>query len=365
MTLDISCSVQRGQFDLEVELELRAGAVVAVLGPNGSGKSTLLRAIAGLQPITSGMVALSGKVLDDGSAVFVRPRDRAVGVVFQDYALFPHLSVLENVAFGPRSRGCSRAEARRIASDALDQLNVADLARRRPAEVSGGQAQRVALARALATSPDVLLLDEPMAALDVETRDAVRAQLAAQLAAFEGIAVLVTHDPLDALLLADRVVVLESGRVVQDGTPADLAERPQSDYVAALMGVTLVRGTAAGTTLIIDADGGVLHLANDLGECPAMAVIRPESVTLHRLQPEGSARNVWQGTVRSLQPMHDRVRVFIDGRPPVIATVTPSALAELGLHAGAPVWVSVKAVEIRGYRRATTHHLASPHRHEG
>ena len=352
MTLDISCSVQRGQFDLEVELELRAGAVVAVLGPNGSGKSTLLRAIAGLQPITSGMVALSGKVLDDGSAVFVRPRDRAVGVVFQDYALFPHLSVLENVAFGPRSRGCSRAEARRIASDALDQLNVADLARRRPAEVSGGQAQRVALARALATSPDVLLLDEPMAALDVETRDAVRAQLAAQLAAFEGIAVLVTHDPLDALLLADRVVVLESGRVVQDGTPADLAERPQSDYVAALMGVTLVRGTAAGTTLIIDADGGVLHLANDLGECPAMAVIRPESVTLHRLQPEGSARNVWQGTVRSLQPMHDRVRVFIDGRPPVIATVTPSALAELGLHAGAPVWVSVKAVEIRGYRRA-------------
>lgn len=352
MTLDISCSVQRGQFDLEVELELRAGAVVAVLGPNGSGKSTLLRAIAGLQPITSGMVALSGKVLDDGSAVFVRPRDRAVGVVFQDYALFPHLSVLENVAFGPRSRGCSRAEARRIASDALDQLNVADLARRRPAEVSGGQAQRVALARALATSPDVLLLDEPMAALDVETRDAVRAQLAAQLAAFEGIAVLVTHDPLDALLLADRVVVLESGRVVQDGTPADLAERPQSDYVAALMGVTLVRGTAAGTTLIIDADGGVLHLANDLGECPAMAVIRPESVTLHRLQPEGSARNVWQGTVRSLQPMHDRVRVFIDGRPPVISTVTPSALAELGLHAGAPVWVSVKAVEIRGYRRA-------------
>lgn len=352
MTLDISCSVQRGQFDLEVELELRAGAVVAVLGPNGSGKSTLLRAIAGLQPITSGMVALSGKVLDDGSAVFVRPRDRAVGVVFQDYALFPHLSVLENVAFGPRSRGCSRAEARRIASDALDQLNVADLARRRPAEVSGGQAQRVALARALATSPDVLLLDEPMAALDVETRDAVRAQLAAQLAAFEGIAVLVTHDPLDALLLADRVVVLESGRVVQDGTPADLAERPQSDYVAALMGVTLVRGTAAGTTLIIDADGGVLQLANDLGECPAMAVIRPESVTLHRLQPEGSARNVWQGTVRSLQPMHDRVRVLIDGRPPVIATVTPSALAELGLHAGAPVWVSVKAVEIRGYRRA-------------
>ncbi len=353
MTLDISCSVQRGQFDLEVELELRAGAVVAVLGPNGSGKSTMLRAIAGLQPITRGMVALSGKVLDDGSAVFVRPRDRAVGVVFQDYALFPHLSVLENVAFGPRSRGCSRAEARRIASDALDQLNVAYLARRRPAEVSGGQAQRVALARALATSPDVLLLDEPMAALDVETRDAVRAQLAAQLAAFEGIAVLVTHDPLDALLLADRVVVLESGRVVQDGTPADLAERPQSDYVAALMGVTLVRGTTSGTTLVIDADGGVLHLANDLGECPAMAVIRPESVTLHRLQPEGSARNVWQGTVRSLQPMHDRVRVLIDGRPPVIATVTPSALAELGLHAGAPVWVSVKAVEIRGYLRAS------------
>ena len=353
MTLDISCSVERGQFALEVGLELRAGEVVAILGPNGSGKSTLLRAIAGLQPITTGTVTLDGRMLDDGSAVFVQPRDRAVGVVFQDYSLFPHLSVLENVAFGPRARGLSRAEARRIAAEALDRLNVAELSRRRPAEVSGGQAQRVALARALATSPEVLLLDEPMAALDVETRDAVRAQLAAQLAAFEGIAVLVTHDPLDALLLADRVVVLESGRVVQDGTPADLAERPQSDYVAALMGVTLVRGSAAGTTLRIDADGGLLHLADDIGEGPAMAVIRPESVTLHRHQPEGSARNVWQGTVRSLQPMHDRVRVIIDGRPPVIATVTPPALAELGLHAGAPVWVSVKAVEIRGYLRAS------------
>jgi molybdate transport system ATP-binding protein len=119
------------------------------------------------------------------------------------------------------------------------------------------------------------------------------------------------------------------------------------------MGVTLVRGSAAGTTLRIDADGGLLCLADDIGEGPAMAVIRPESVTLHRHQPEGSARNVWQGTVRSLQPMHDRVRVIIDGRPPVIATVTPPALAELGLHAGAPVWVSVKAVEIRGYLRAS------------
>lgn len=350
MTLDISCIVERGQFALEVALELQPGAVVAVLGPNGSGKSTLLRAIAGLQPITSGTVALDGRVLDDGSVVFVQPRDREVGVVFQDYALFPHLSVLENVAFGPRSRGSSRSEAKRIAIGALDWLGVADLTHRRPAEVSGGQAQRVALARALATSPEVLLLDEPMAALDVETRDAVRAQLAAQLAAFDGIAVLVTHDPLDALLLAHRVVVLESGRVVQDGTPADLAERPQSDYVAALMGVTLVRGTADGTTLRIEADGGLLHLADDVGDGPALAVIRPESVTLHRHQPEGSARNVWQGTVRSLQPMHDRVRVLIDGRPPVIATVTPSALAELGLLAGAPVWVSVKAVEVRGYR---------------
>ena len=353
MTLDISCSVERGQFALEVGFELRAGEVVAILGPNGSGKSTLLRAIAGLQPITTGTVTLDGRMLDDGSAVFVQPRDRAVGVVFQDYALFPHLSVLENVAFGPRARGLSRAEARRIAAGALGRLNVAELSRRRPAEVSGGQAQRVALARALATSPEVLLLDEPMAALDVETRDAVRAQLAVQLTAFEGITVLVTHDPLDALLLADRVVVLESGRVVQDGTPADLAERPQSDYVAALMGVTLVRGSAAGTTLRIDADGGLLHLADDIGEGPAMAVIRPESVTLHRHQPEGSARNVWQGTVRSLQPMHDRVRVVIDGRPPVIATVTPSALAELRLLPGASVWVSVKAVEIRGYVRAS------------
>lgn len=343
LTIDIV--VDRGAFTLEMSADLEPGTVTAILGPNGAGKTTLLRTIAGLESVSSGSISIAGRIVDAADGTFVTPQDRSVGVVFQDYALFPHLSVLENVAFGPRSRGDRRAASRARARAVLARLGISEFAARRPSEISGGQAQRVALARALATDPEVLLLDEPLAALDIETRESVRVELDAQLAEFAGCVLLVTHDPLDAMLLADRVIVLEAGRIVQDGTPGELALRPSTAYVAALMGVNLVRGTAASGVLDLDG-GGTLHIADSEVTGRVAAVLRPESIGLHRSPPEGSARNVWQGTITSLQPSHDRVRVLIDGEPSVVATVTPAAVAELGLAKGSSVWLSLKAVDL-------------------
>jgi len=347
MTVSADFTSRRGAFELDFAATLQPGVVVAIIGPNGAGKSTLLRTLAGLSAVDTGSVRIDDVVVDDGRS-FVPTQDRAVGVVFQDYALFPHLTVLENVAFGPRARRTSKHAARARALDALDRLGVADLADRRTADISGGQAQRVALARALVTEPRLLLLDEPLSALDAETREAVRTELDVTLAGFDGCTVLVTHDPLDALLLADRVIVLEGGRIVQDASPVDLARRPLTPYVAALMGVTLLRGTAADGLLTVDG-GGVLHLADHAIRGRALAVVRPEAVTLHRHEPEGSARNAWPGQVAALQPSSDRVRVLVDAAPSVIAAVTPAAVAELGLTRGTSVWMSLKAVDVDVY----------------
>jgi molybdate transport system ATP-binding protein len=347
MTVVADFTTRRGSFGLSFSATLEPGSVVAVIGPNGAGKSTLLRTLAGLHPVESGRLSINGSLVDDGRD-FVPPQDRSVAVVFQDYALFPHLTVLENVAFGPRSRGAGRQTAHGVAGAALASLGIADLADRRPADISGGQAQRVALARAIVTEPTLLLLDEPLAALDAETRERVRTELDVALADFAGCTVLVTHDPLDALLLADRVIVLEEGRIVQDAPPEELARRPLTPYVAALMGVTLLRGTAADGLLSVDG-GGVLHLADHHVRGRALAVVRPEAVTLHLHEPEGSARNAWRGRVASLQPAQDRVRVLVDGEPSVIAVVTPAAIAELGIMRGTPVWLSLKAVDVDVY----------------
>jgi molybdate transport system ATP-binding protein len=344
----VDATVSRGDFVLTLRTSFAPGTVTAVLGPNGAGKSTLLRTLAGLQAVDTGSVSVGGRVVDAEGGVFVPPQERSVGVVFQDYALFPHLSVLDNVAFGPRSRGKGRAESRERARVTLARLGIGDLAARRPAQVSGGQAQRVALGRALATEPELLLLDEPLAALDAETREAVRIELDEQLSAFTGCVVIVTHDPLDAMLLADRVIVLEHGQVVQDAPPADIARRPATAYTAALMGVTLLRGSVSAGVLTVDG-GGTLHVADTELEGRALAVLRPEAISLHRSAPEGSPRNVWPGVVASVQPSHDRVRVLVDAAPSVVVAVTPAAVAELGLAKGSAVWMSLKAVEIDVY----------------
>ena len=241
--LVFDAEVRRGGFTLAVSLTAACGEVLGLLGPNGAGKSTLLGAVAGLTPVSAGRITLAGQVLDDADAgAFVEASGRPVGFVFQNYRLFPHLTVAENVAFSPRARGQGKRAARAAASHWLDRLGLADLAGRKPDQLSGGQAQRVALARALAGQPELLLLDEPLSALDAGTRLDVQAELKRHLADFTGPCLLVTHDPLEALVLADRLLVLEGGRIVQEGTPAQIARQPATDYVAKLVGLNLYAG---------------------------------------------------------------------------------------------------------------------------
>jgi molybdate transport system ATP-binding protein len=341
--------VERGEFRLDVEIDVRPGEVVAVLGPNGAGKSTLLRAICGLTPLTHGAISLGDTVLDDPTAdVLVPAARRRVGVVFQEYRLFPHLSVLDNVAFGPRSTGRSKAESRVDAAEWVARLRLGDLAARSPEQLSGGQQQRTALARALASGPGVLLLDEPLAALDAATRIDVRRDLGTHLADFAGPTVLVTHDALDALVLADRIVVLENGGITQQGTALEVARRPASDYVAKLLGLNLLRGDAAGGEVRVEG-GGVLHVPDHVVTGPVLVALRPSAIALHTAPPEGSARNVWTGVVDGVETLGERVRVSVVGSPSVLVDVTPGAVADLHVVPGDAVWLSAKATELEVY----------------
>ncbi len=348
MSLDASIQLTIGPLNLEMEVTIDEGEVVALLGPNGAGKTTLLRAVAGLVPFRSGHVRLDGKVLEDtATGEYVPTERRPIGFVFQDYLLFPHLSVLENVAFGLRSRGTSRQAAVEIAMRWLDRVGLKSYAGSKPAELSGGQRQRVALARALAPDPRLLLLDEPLAALDVTTRADVRRDLKRHLDSFEGIRLVVTHDPIEAVALADRLIVMENGRLVQSGTPAEVTERPRSQYVADLVGVNLLRGEADHGSVKL-ASGPVLAAAGaELGE--VFAVVHPRAVAIHRTHPEGSPRNVWPGRASNIELLGNRVRVRIDGEVPMVAEVTPAALKELNLVEGGDVWLSFKSTDVAVY----------------
>jgi molybdate transport system ATP-binding protein len=348
MSLQAQVDLTLGQLHLDVDVTVATGELVVLLGPNGAGKTTLLRALAGLVPLHAGRVVLDEVVLEDtAKAVRVPTERRPIGFVFQDYLLFPHLSALENVAFGLRAQGMPRAEAHRRATAWLERVGLGDYARSRPSALSGGQAQRVALARAMVADPRLLLLDEPLAALDAATRSEVRRDLRRHLASFDGTRLLVTHDPLEAMTMADRLVVLEHGRVTQTGTAAEVSAQPRSRYIAELVGVNLFRGHAAGH-LVELADGGTLVAADDHhGE--VFAAVHPHAVALHRRAPEGTPRNVWAGTAETLDVVGDRVRVRVTGKVPVVAEVTPAAASELQLADGGPVWAAVKATEVRVY----------------
>lgn len=344
MSLAAHVALQLGSLALDAHLDAGDGETVAILGPNGAGKTTLLHALAGLVPLDRGSIELDGTVLDDGARTFVRPDRRPVGVVFQDYLLFPHLSVMENVAFGLRSRGTSRRNARASGMKALERVGLADRAAVKPRELSGGQAQRVALARAMATEPRLLLLDEPLAALDQSMRGSVRRELRTNLASFPGIRILVTHDPLDAAALADRLVILEQGHVVQTGSFADVSARPRSTYVAELVGVNLLVGSGHGDRIELPSGSTIVVPGAPTGD--ALAVIHPRAVAVHREPPGGSPRNVAVGTVDSVERLGDRVRIRIGGAVPLIAEITPAALLELDIQEGSQVWTAVKATDI-------------------
>ena len=348
MSLDAAIGVGLGAFDLEVSIRVEPGEVLAVLGPNGSGKTTLLKTIAGLVPLDTGRLSVDGVVLDDpADSVFVPPEKRPVGVVFQDYLLFEHLSALDNTAFGLRARGVERRTARRRAADLLDRVGLAEHARSRPRALSGGQAQRVALARALAIDPRVLLLDEPLAALDVGTRRRVRRDLRHHLADFEGIRILVTHDPVDAYALADRIAIVEAGRIVQTGTIAQVTAHPRSRYVAELVGTNLVTGNIAGNDLVT-ADGVVVSVVAEFTG-PAFAIIRPQSITLSLVPTDTSARNAFTGIVDDIDQLGDRIRVGIDGPLHLTAEITARALDTLAIRPGDTVTATVKATDIDTY----------------
>jgi molybdate transport system ATP-binding protein len=350
MTLDAALDLRRDAFRLHVDLAVASGDVVALLGPNGSGKTTALHAVAGLLAVDAGTVVIDGEPFDDPAADrFVPAERRPVSLVFQDYLLFPHLSTLDNVAFGLRARGAPAAEARVAAGRWLERMGLTGLGDRRPGRLSGGQAQRVALARALAPHPRVLLLDEPLAALDAGVRATVRRDLRRHLASFDGATVLVTHDPLDALALASNVVVLDHGRVTQAGPIAELTARPRSRYVAELVGLNLLTGTGRGRTVEL-ADGGSIAVAEPAGG-EVFAVVHPHAVAVHTADPGGSPRNRWPGRVEALDLLGDRVRLRLVGPVPLIAEVTTDAVAALDLHEGREVWATVKATEVATYPR--------------
>jgi molybdate transport system ATP-binding protein len=350
MALELSANVTGRGVDLNLGVDDEE--IVAVLGSNGAGKSTLLSVIAGLVRPDAGHAKLNGRTLFSvgpatASAGWVAPHARGVALLAQEPLLFPHLSVLDNVAFGPRSVGRSRKLSRDIARRWLAEVDATELADRKPPQLSGGQAQRIAVARALAADPQLLLLDEPMAALDVAVAPAMRQMLRRVL---DGrAAIIATHDILDALLLADRVVVMEGGRIVEDGPTVQVLSRPRSEFAARIAGLNMVRGNLEGRAVrgpngvVIE---GLAEMPMDEGD-PAVAVFRPSSVAVYLTPPGGSPRNAVDVTITELEPHGDQVRVRAQD---LSADITASSVADLDLAPQTPVTFTIKASEVAIYR---------------
>jgi molybdate transport system ATP-binding protein len=351
--VEVSALVERRKLD--VEFSVAPGEVVALLGANGAGKSTVLHVIAGLVRPDVGTVRVGERLLTDTLAgVNVATHQRKVGLLMQDPLLFPHLNVLTNVAFGPRSgKRLGRNKSRALAERWLGEVDAEKLSFHMPHQLSGGQAQRVALARALAAGPDVLLLDEPMAGFDVGVATAMRQLLRRVLTRKDRSALLVTHDLLDVVTLADRVLVLDSGRIVESGPSAAVLAAPRSWFGARFAGVNLVSGRMTTDATLITDSGTTWHGHNGAGlavGAHAVAIFAPADVAVYRDEPHGSPRNVVTVTVAELQSGGPAVRVRANGRsdgtPGLSADVTAEAAAELRLMAGDKVYFVVKTQEV-------------------
>lgn len=357
--LHLAGTARRGSFVLDVDLRAEAGDVVAVLGPNGSGKSTMLDVIAGFIGLSHGHLDIGGHRLDDGHHA-APPGARRVGLMTAAGDLFPHLSAVDNVAFGLRARGVARSHARSRATEELAQVGLGGFETRRPHELSTGQAQRVALARALATDPTVLLLDEPLSAIDRQGRHELRTMLADRLGRLDAATVLVTHDPMEALTLADRVVVLDAGRIDQEGSPEQVVRRPRSPFVARLAGLNLWRGRVLDGALttseghrIVTADPHQHRADDDADSAPRtqdFAVFAPTAVSLWPTRPHGSPRNTWRVRVRGIEQTGASVRVDCCGEADLVADITLESVAGLGLHVGQELYATVKATDVALYR---------------
>ena len=339
-------SIRRSDgFSLDADVAVENGSTLALIGPNGAGKSTVVAAVAGLIRIDSGAVRLNDVVFDDPeSRVFVEPKDRRIGVMFQDGILFPHLSVRDNIGFGLRSRGIDRDEIEMTVDGWLDRLELRSLADRKPAEISGGEARRVSLARAIVNEPDLLILDEPLESLDVSTRSHVRSLIGRYLDEYKGPTLLIAHDPTEAMLLGDDLMILENGSVTHAGPPDFIRMHPKTQYAADVAGLNLAIGDAANGVVTI---GSHRLMIPDGAQTGRVAVtFHPRTVALHGLQPEGSARNTWMTHITNMEALGSAVRIETGAPMPITAEVTPSAVTSLGLGVGSRVWVSIKATEL-------------------
>ena len=354
MSLEARVRLSRGAFALDVDLSAAAGETIGLLGPNGSGKSTLVEALAGLLALQSGEITLDGRAIErPEEGIRLAPQERPFGVMFQGLWLFPHLNVLENVSFGPRARGLPRREARARAERLMTRLELSALAARMPSELSGGEAQRVALARALAVEPRVLLLDEPLSALDLEARPRTRSLLQQMLQEFDGVRLVITHDPLEALLFADRLVILEDGRIVQSG-PADLVRRrPRTPYVAGLSGVTLLRGQLRDVNGTPELSVEGLHLSVphvDIAQSrEVLATVPPEAVRLTTAAPGAVDGVVLAGEIESVELAYHRSLVRLRTQPRLCAAVPTESVSRQGLRPGLRIWARIDARAIDVY----------------
>jgi molybdate transport system ATP-binding protein len=377
--LNIVLETHLNTFHLALDFSSPERQTTVLLGESGAGKSTVLRLIAGLLTAQKGHISLGDTIyFDSERGITVPPQERPFGYVFQDYALFPHLSVFENVAFGLRAQHLARSLIRQRVGEALDMVHLPGLEQRKPTQLSGGQQQRVAIARALALQPQLLLLDEPLSALDVQTRREVRQELRHILAEVDVTTVMVTHTYLEALLFGQHILVLEQGRVLQQGGQRDLLEQPRSSYVAELIGVNFFHGSivsyAAPNVCALQIHNGTqpveilatLHEQDENATRPlvgedAYVVVEPRSITLYSTQPDSSARNTFRGeiiqivrvggsAISSRQESILRVSLLIDASmPPLTAEITEASATRLDLHEGSLVYATFKATEARAY----------------
>jgi molybdate transport system ATP-binding protein len=381
-----------GTFALDVTLAIPTGTTLVLLGPNGSGKTTSLELLAGLRRLEGGRIALDDVVLADPEAgIDLPPEARHIGYVLQDYALFPQCTVRGNVAYGPRARGLRREARERRVAAALARFGLESLAERHVTALSQGQRQRVALARAWAAEPRLLLLDEPFAALDAATRTAVRAEVRAFLAESALPALVVTHDPLDAFLLGDRLAVIEGGRIVQEGTSEDLLAHPRTPFVAELVGRNVCPAElAAGSGLRLARSGALaFHVLAEGVHGPVDLAFAPSDVALAATAPEGSFQNCFAVRVSEVFGLPDRLRVILETEPgereagptdrgfsaravpgggagavgersigapargrTLVADVTRESAAGLGLAPGRTLFALLKATSIQVYARS-------------
>ncbi|GHO86517.1 ABC transporter ATP-binding protein [Dictyobacter formicarum] len=375
--LDAAFETQVDAFHLDVAFSIQSGQTTVLLGESGAGKSTILRLLAGLQLPQQGHMVLNGITYYNSKAgIFIPPQRRPFGYVFQDYVLFPHLTVFENVAFGLRAQHLPRSRVRASVAEALEMVQLPHLSQRLPAQLSGGQQQRVAIARALALRPQLLLLDEPLAALDVQTRREVRQELRTILREVQITTLFVTHHYLDGLLFGDQLLVVDQGRLVQQGDQRELREFPRSSYIAELVGVNFFRGqllrTENETTCLIrllpnpstNQPVEMVAMLKEQATLPVsgteiFVVIDPRSITLHLAQPEGSARNVFQGTIMHIIPLSTstgsydgKVRVSIalsQAGAPLTAEVTENSVTRMELQEGQTIFATFKASEANAY----------------